>query len=695
MADQEDVTDIMEQESVVVVDGGASSGLPTTMVVTSDDGMMVASAEDSTEPSLDQPQQRVEEEVGGILEQAIASHNLVEFTQSSVDNNSSTTKSVVSVVGPSGDIVNTVVNTAVLSQNNNTESTHESTVTTDPVISNNNTTMDTTVVSRNNTDSVVNNVVSGVLSIPQVVHLQTTQIQQQELPAVSTQEQQQHGIGHATVVMVAADQSGRGSQHVEDQEPSPSPTQQPVAIENHRYVDGAGNFTVVAPANSSHAQQHNSLSQAIVTSTTDIGSSGIADDSTGIVHQALSHQTLVSQHAGLTAAHVLAATSGVTTTVSDNSNDNATATIIGDEVNNDTECNEMVVHHHMQAIHHPQQDEDAALDEEMDPDEMAAQSVDQQLVNSEGIVENGQLDPNEEGVDSEMENDHVQSSNGISSGSISITLAPSNDESGAPLGSSQNPIRIIQQGNQYTPLQQLTTDQLQQIMQVVQQQQLARNTQAEGSSILYNPQTNTRIVYKVIYPSELHKSAGSGANTEVGSDGSISQTQVETQSQGQQTVTFNQLPRRPYRRRNKEEEEKIDGPELTKEEKEERKKHRPRTRSGRVSKPPKHMVKDYKHIHVLDWDEDYDDSDGGYSDFKYSEDEEAERRAAAAAQGNLEGIDEPYIHPGKQKGRGWRNKLNVKLTSVVGVVSTSFFLVTIKTMYIVKVLKKNTCISVL
>ena len=653
MADQEDVTDIMEQENVVVVDGGASSGLPTTMVVTSDDGMMVDSTEDSTEPSLDQQQQRVEEveEVGGILEQAIASHNLVEYAQPSVDNNSSTTKSLVSVVGPSGDIVNTVVNTAVLSHNNNaTESTHESAVTTDPVITNS--TMDTTDVSRNNTDTV-NNVVSSVLSIPQVVHIQqTTPVQPQELPTVSTHEQQ-HGIGH-TVVMVAADQGSRGPQHVGDREPSPPPTPpQPVVIENHRYVDGAGNFTVVAPANSS--QQQNSLSQAIVTSTTGIGSSGVADDNTGVVHQALSHQTLVSQHSGLTATHVLATTSGVTTTVADNNNDNATSsTITSDEVNNET-TNEMVVHHHIQSLHHPhQQDEDDGLEQEMDPD------VDQQMVNNEGIVENGQIDANEEGVDSEMENDHVQSSNGITSGSISITLAPSNDESGAPLGSSQNPIRIIQQGNQYTPLQQLTTDQLQQIMQVVQQQQLARSTQAEGSSILYNPQTNTRIVYRVIYPSELHKSAGSGANTEDGSDGGLSQPRVETQSQGQQTVTFNQLPRRPYRRRNKEEEEKIDGPELTKEEKEERKKHRPRTRSGRVSKPPKHMVKDYKHIHVLDWDEDYDDSDGGYSDFKYSEDEEAERRAAAAAQGQLEGIDEPYIHPGKS-GNYEKEKKKLKL----------------------------------
>ena len=34
------------------------------------------------------------------------------------------------------------------------------------------------------------------------------------------------------------------------------------------------------------------------------------------------------------------------------------------------------------------------------------------------------------------------------------------------------------------------------------------------------------------------------------------------------------------------------------------------------------MVKDYKQIHLVDWNEDYDDSDGGYSDYKASGDEE-------------------------------------------------------------------------
>lgn len=34
------------------------------------------------------------------------------------------------------------------------------------------------------------------------------------------------------------------------------------------------------------------------------------------------------------------------------------------------------------------------------------------------------------------------------------------------------------------------------------------------------------------------------------------------------------------------------------------------------------MMKDYKQIHLVDWHEDYDDSDGGYSDYRGSDGEE-------------------------------------------------------------------------
>ena len=203
---------------------------------------------------------------------------------------------------------------------------------------------------------------------------------------------------------------------------------------------------------------------------------------------------------------------------------------------------------------------------------------------------------------------------------------------GSPLGSSTNPIRIIQQGNQYIPVQQLSTDQLQQIMQVVQQQQLTKQSADTGSSVLFNPQTNTRIVYRVIYPSELHK------------DGD-NKIKDQEQISGQEII--HDRPKRQYKKRQKEEdEEKFDVPDLSKEEKEAKKKQRLKTRSGRVSKPPKHMVKDFKHIHVLDYDEDYDDSDGGYSDFKPSDHEEDDDESSRSSSKKDE--DTNYLLPGNK-----------------------------------------------
>ena len=204
------------------------------------------------------------------------------------------------------------------------------------------------------------------------------------------------------------------------------------------------------------------------------------------------------------------------------------------------------------------------------------------------------------------------------------------------LGSSQNPIRIVQQGNQYTSLQQLTPEQLSQIMQVVQQQQVARKASSgDGTSVLFNPVTQTRIVYRVIYPSELH----SQQNGQDGTTGKKTRIQIQMPTS---LVSLQAQPaRRPYRKRKlQDDEDKLDLPELSKKEREERKKHRPRTRSGRVSKPPKHMVQDYKQIHLVDWDEDYDDSDGGYSDFKNSDEEGEKKKDSAYA---------PYLMLGKKQ----------------------------------------------
>lgn len=196
------------------------------------------------------------------------------------------------------------------------------------------------------------------------------------------------------------------------------------------------------------------------------------------------------------------------------------------------------------------------------------------------------------------------------------TAASQQKQSTAPLGSSENPIQIIQQGNTYHSTQVLSPEQLQQIAHVLQQQQVNRAIQNGGSAVVFNPQTNTRIIYRVIYPSELSKQTTSRPTT--------------TRGRGSYSGRGRGRPRgRGLAGRVVEEDDpRGDGPELSREEKEEKKKHRPRTRSGRISKPPSYMVKDYKRIHHLDFDDEpYDDSDGGYSDYQVSDDEDRNRRS--------------------------------------------------------------------
>ena len=47
----------------------------------------------------------------------------------------------------------------------------------------------------------------------------------------------------------------------------------------------------------------------------------------------------------------------------------------------------------------------------------------------------------------------------------------------------------------------------------------------------------------------------------------------------------------------------------------------------------------------MDWDEDYDDSDGGYSDFRYSSSDYEEEPGPAESERK---DDDEYHHPGMQ-----------------------------------------------
>ncbi|CAL1277457.1 unnamed protein product [Larinioides sclopetarius] len=228
---------------------------------------------------------------------------------------------------------------------------------------------------------------------------------------------------------------------------------------------------------------------------------------------------------------------------------------------------------------------------------------------NEAVIGSNPLIISENPVSSSNSSSHAATALPSSSVSASSNFTLSNlkllttKKTSAPLGSVENPIQITHKGDSFETTQVLTQAQLQQISYVLQNQR-ANKIQNGGRSVLFDPTTNTRIVCRIVHPSELQ-----GTNSK-----------VETASKPNAVRRASSSSRGKGRHRRTDDEDK-GNPYLTKEEREERKKQRPRTRSGRISKPPSYMVKDYKRIHHLDFDEDAYDSDGGYSDYHVSDEE--------------------------------------------------------------------------
>lgn len=172
------------------------------------------------------------------------------------------------------------------------------------------------------------------------------------------------------------------------------------------------------------------------------------------------------------------------------------------------------------------------------------------------------------------------------------TVMAETTDTSKPLGSSENPIQIVQQGQSFHSMQRLTQTQLKQIAHVLQQRSQEANI------------SNERIVYRVVFPEELDlrtRSPGTLIKNRGGKRGRPKKNAIRP------SLIPSKPPVIP-------EEEQV-------EVKDDRKKVIARTRSGRLSRPPRHMVRDYKHLHHLDFlQPDLDDSDGGYSDYNTNND---------------------------------------------------------------------------
>jgi len=128
------------------------------------------------------------------------------------------------------------------------------------------------------------------------------------------------------------------------------------------------------------------------------------------------------------------------------------------------------------------------------------------------------------------------------------------------------------------------------VLQVIQQQQLLRTHQ---SSVLFNPETQTKIIYRVVYPS----GTASGGKSAQGKP-RRSLDGADAENSREDFPTWATAAKRQRHRR---------------------------TRSGRVCRPPQYMVKDYKEIHAVDYDAESGPVVGpGYSEFKEHSEGEAD-----------------------------------------------------------------------
>uniref|UniRef100_A0A0V0JB23 Zinc finger protein 839 n=2 Tax=Schistocephalus solidus TaxID=70667 RepID=A0A0V0JB23_SCHSO len=216
----------------------------------------------------------------------------------------------------------------------------------------------------------------------------------------------------------------------------------------------------------------------------------------------------------------------------------------------------------------------------------------------------------------------------------------------APVGSNKNPIRIIQQGSQFITTQNVSDESLQQIVQVLTNRALVDDTVGAGCvekgsvskvCAIFNRFTNKRIVFRVTRAKRRRRPSSDFGEDDHGDGRSRSFDDVRSRHSfvvGRRTMSVEEeldgskrqpSCRKRRKRRGSEDDDPDFEPDLPEEEVLPFPIVRKKSSAGRVSKPPKHLVKDYKHLHLEDLGtrdeaghsdtDELDDSDGGYSDY--------------------------------------------------------------------------------
>ncbi|EUB57826.1 hypothetical protein ECG_08596 [Echinococcus granulosus] len=230
---------------------------------------------------------------------------------------------------------------------------------------------------------------------------------------------------------------------------------------------------------------------------------------------------------------------------------------------------------------------------------------------------------------------------------INDRMVPSNPK--APVCSNKNPLRLIQQGDRFITTQKIKDSSLHQIIEILANDALVEQSK-DGPSVFcfHNRNANRRIVLRLEHAhtksqQNRQRDQSEKAYSEAGSHSSLAPSQ--------DGIAKRRRGRRPGRKNKTAEEEDPDfEPDLPIEEVLPfpiiRKKapivtsNNDQLAAGRVSKPPKYLIKDYKHLRLEDLkdneeemrdggngmnDPSDDDSNVGYSDYDGGMDSNSDR----------------------------------------------------------------------
>ncbi|KAL5104621.1 Biotin--protein ligase [Taenia crassiceps] len=232
---------------------------------------------------------------------------------------------------------------------------------------------------------------------------------------------------------------------------------------------------------------------------------------------------------------------------------------------------------------------------------------------------------------------------------INDRMAPSNPK--APVCSNKNPLRLIQQGDRFITTQKIKDSNLKQIIEILANDALVEQSK-DGPSVFcfHNRNANQRILLRLEHArtksqQNRNRDHAENAYSEAGSHSSLAPSQDGTPKR--------RRGRRPGRKNKTAEEEDPDfEPDLPIEEVLPfpiiRKKapvvapNNEKLAAGRVSKPPKYLIKDYKHLRLEDLKDNEeemggggngmsvlsdDDSNVGYSDYDDGLDSNSDRES--------------------------------------------------------------------